>query len=204
MLCAREIMTREVISLAPESTIREAMEILSTNHLSGAPVVSGDRPVGVISMSDILAFIIDAPDPGVTERTESLADSWEAPADGPDDDDDVEGVLADDAWDEWEEGSDARVDQADPAGRNLLDQGTVEEAMNTEVLSVPPDASVRKAATMMRQRGIHRVLVTEGGRLVGIISALDIARAVSRVGLRGEGGVKGRICGSAPASWSRK
>jgi CBS domain. len=35
----------------------------------------------------------------------------------------------------------------------------------------------------MRKRGIHRVLVMDGKKLAGIISAIDIARAVSRGGL---------------------
>jgi CBS domain-containing protein len=36
---------------------------------------------------------------------------------------------------------------------------------------------------MMRKHGIHRLIVTDRKSLVGIISALDIARAVSDRGL---------------------
>ena len=59
MLTVRDIMTTEVVTLTPEATLRDAMEALSTNHLSGVPVVSGERVVGVISMTDILSFIVE-------------------------------------------------------------------------------------------------------------------------------------------------
>ena len=59
MLTVRDIMTTEVVTLTPEATLRDAMEALSTNHLSGVPVVAGERVVGVISMSDILSFIVE-------------------------------------------------------------------------------------------------------------------------------------------------
>jgi CBS domain-containing protein len=35
---------------------------------------------------------------------------------------------------------------------------------------------------MMRENRIHRVLVIDDGELVGVVSALDVARAVSDVG----------------------
>ena len=60
------------------------------------------------------------------------------------------------------------------------------DIMTTEVLSVSPvvtlgpDADVAVAAGLMSDRGIHRVLVTENNRLVGIVTALDIAAAASR------------------------
>jgi CBS domain-containing protein len=42
-----------------------------------------------------------------------------------------------------------------------------------------PDADVRFAAALMSNERIHRVLVTNGNRLVGIVSSLDITRAVA-------------------------
>jgi acetoin utilization protein AcuB len=59
MLTVRDVMTTDVVTLTPEATLRDAMEALSTNHLSGVPVVVGERVVGVISMSDILSFIVE-------------------------------------------------------------------------------------------------------------------------------------------------
>jgi CBS domain-containing protein len=73
MLCAKDIMTRELSTLQPEATLREAIEMLYTNHLSGAPVVTGTRVVGVISMSDIADVLVNAPEP-LTIDGDSLLD----------------------------------------------------------------------------------------------------------------------------------
>jgi CBS domain-containing protein len=200
MLCVRDIMTREIVKLSPEATIREAMETLATNHLSGAPVVAGDRVLGVISMTDILGFIINAPEPARREK-ESVGDDWEKFDRELEEDDDIQAAaLSEDTWDQWTE-DEARVDDASPEGDNLLDQHTVEEAMNQEVFRVRPESSVRAAATMMRKRGIHRVLVMENKSLVGIVSALDVARAVSDRGIAGSTGiVREPICDN-PSHW---
>jgi CBS domain-containing protein len=41
-------------------------------------------------------------------------------------------------------------------------------------VSVPPDASIAQVARTLRQAGIHRVLVAEKDRLLGIISTQDL------------------------------
>ena len=186
MLQIKDIMTREVLRLTPETTIREAMEALSTNHLSGAPVVSGDTVVGVISMTDLLGFILSTPEQSLAAPGESIADSWDDPAMELSDEDDVQVMaLSDGQWDEWTKGTDARVDDSSPEGQSLLSQCTVTEAMNEEVFSLRPGDSVKAAARMMAEKGIHRVLVMNDKTLVGIVSALDIARAVGLKGSQG-------------------
>ncbi len=55
----------------------------------------------------------------------------------------------------------------------------VTEVMSEEVVAVSPDASVREAATIMADRNINRLPVTEGGRLVGIVTRGDIVRAIA-------------------------
>ena len=192
MLCVRDIMTREVVSVTPESTIREAMEVLSTNHLSGAPVVAGERVVGVISMSDILGFLISTPEPPhAAKNEETLDDSWNLDSELEEEDEELQAAaLSDDVWEEWTDGTEARIDDVEPVGGGLMSQRIVEEAMNDDVFSIPPGASIKAAATAMKKRGIHRLLVMEGRKLVGIISSLDIARAVSEKGLSGRTGIK--------------
>jgi CBS domain-containing protein len=70
MLKLRDIMTRNVISAAPDMTIRDAMELLSQRHVSGAPVVDGGKVVGIFSASDILGLLADLNDttPSLTFR----------------------------------------------------------------------------------------------------------------------------------------
>ena len=70
MLKLRDIMTRDVVSATPDMTIRDAMQLLSERHLSGAPVVDGGKVVGVFSASDLLGFLADLNDmtPSLTFR----------------------------------------------------------------------------------------------------------------------------------------
>jgi CBS domain-containing protein len=55
----------------------------------------------------------------------------------------------------------------------------VTEVMSDEVVTISPDASVREAATIMADRKINRLPVTDGGRLVGIVTRGDIVRAIA-------------------------
>ena len=57
MLTLREIMTKDVLTIAPDLSIREAAEIFSTERLGGAPVVRLGKIVGMLSASDLLDFI---------------------------------------------------------------------------------------------------------------------------------------------------
>lgn len=70
MLKLRDIMTTPVVSATPEMTLREAMALLSDRHISGAPVVTGEKVVGVFSSTDLLAYIaeLDAAQPSVSFR----------------------------------------------------------------------------------------------------------------------------------------
>jgi CBS domain-containing protein len=169
--------------------------MLSTRHFGGAPVVAGDEVIGVISLTDIVGFLINAPQ----DDADGADDTHDRNLDATDDDADAEAdthltALSEDLWDEWPEASSAR-------GSSVLDRCTVEEAMNREVIRTSPQATVRDAARLMQKRGIHRLLVLHGNRLKGILSALDIARAVSKKGFAGEGGVSGRLCPPQEGVW---
>lgn len=61
MLKVKDLMTRDLLTLAPNTTIREAAEILATEHVSGAPVVHNGRPLGMVSARDLLEFIAALP-----------------------------------------------------------------------------------------------------------------------------------------------
>jgi CBS domain-containing protein len=54
----------------------------------------------------------------------------------------------------------------------------VETVMSKEVYTVARDASAALGASIMRQRKIHRLFVTEDGSLVGIVTALDLLRVL--------------------------
>jgi CBS domain-containing protein len=56
--------------------------------------------------------------------------------------------------------------------------GCVAELMTRRVHHVARDTGVAVAANVMRERRIHRLLVTERGVLVGVVTALDLLRVV--------------------------
>lgn len=66
MLRLRDIMTRELFTAAPDMTLRDAMTLLSDQHVSGAPVVDGGKVVGVFSATDLLAYLADLSDSTVS------------------------------------------------------------------------------------------------------------------------------------------
>jgi CBS domain-containing protein len=60
MLTAEEIMTRDVIMVKEDTPIREAMEIMLKEQVSGVPVVSDDMSLaGVLSEKDVLNLLYD-------------------------------------------------------------------------------------------------------------------------------------------------
>lgn len=61
MLKVKDLMTRDVLTVAPNTSIREASEILATEHVSGMPVVRLGKLLGMISARDILEFIAALP-----------------------------------------------------------------------------------------------------------------------------------------------
>jgi CBS domain-containing protein len=50
--------------------------------------------------------------------------------------------------------------------------------MVEKVVTVTPDTSVRTVGSLMVERKIHRVMVVENDALVGLISTLDLVKAL--------------------------
>lgn len=55
MLVAREIMTTQIITVTPQTPVRELAQILAANNIGGAPVVDeGGKLLGVVTESDLI------------------------------------------------------------------------------------------------------------------------------------------------------
>ena len=66
---ASEVMTPSVVTVTPEILMSELREILRSNRISGAPVVSNGQLVGIISIEDFIKWLADGPpDARVDER----------------------------------------------------------------------------------------------------------------------------------------
>jgi CBS domain-containing protein len=53
----------------------------------------------------------------------------------------------------------------------------VSEVMTTDIVSCEPDADVREVSRKMQDAQVRRILVVEGGHLLGVIATADLARA---------------------------
>ena len=173
MLKLKNLMNSEVVSVSPDLTLRELLEVFTELEVSGAPVVTGSQVVGVISMTDV--FDLQEENGGLSLR--SGIDEPEAP-----------GRKRSGSQDSWDDPSEealgwARATQA--RDLDLLDQFTVADVMTREVRSQPSSTPVKKAAHHMLGLGISRILVIDNGELQGIVTTTDIVRAVAEGKLKG-------------------
>ena len=159
-LCAADIMQKKVFKLDPQDTVEEAVQGFTDLHISGAPVVDRfGRMVGVLSAYDIA-------------RPENLVDHNLAPARG-------SYAMADASADDdgsYDEDVVMNMEDYSPA---TLRTGTVSDLMSTEPITVKPDTTLKALCALMVKEHIHRVLVVDAGKLVGVISTLDVARCVA-------------------------
>lgn len=148
-ITARELMSREVATVEPETSLSELATFLEDRGISGALVREQDgRPVGVVSVSDISSAetLAGRRPETAASRAGFYAQSWEAELD----DNDLEEM---------------RIEESEL---------TVGDIMTPEVVSVPIDATVAEIASAMLEQHIHRVFVREGEAIVGLISTTDL------------------------------
>lgn len=178
MLQIRDVMTREVLRVTPETTLREAAELFVSRHVSGAPVVEGRKVVGVLSATDVLDFVAtNPPVPRPRADRRELGEWSELPASEPEDS--APGAYFADLWDDAEAETSQRFADSEGPEWDVFAEHTVQEVMTRAVFSLPSSHTITAAAEYMKTAGVHRVLVVDQGELVGIITSSDIARAVA-------------------------
>jgi CBS domain-containing protein len=72
---------------------------------------------------------------------------------------------------------------ADRVGERI-EQLQVKDVMNRTLVKVSPDQSLAQVAQTLADHRIHRVLVCDEGRLVGIVTTLDLVRLIANRRLR--------------------
>lgn len=154
---AADIMQTAVTTVPPEMPLSEVARVLWDHHLSGAPVVdAAGNPIGVVSAADIVrvrGYGARYPRPGSIP-----------PA--PDEPTAILRLLAD--------ASDTRASHAtgiEPTARDVMTPAT---------FTVRPTATVPELARFLARARIHRALVMEHERLVGIVTTFDIATELAR------------------------
>ena len=176
----RDIMTRNVVSVSPDDTLRDAIGVLDAEGISGAPVVARDTVVGVLSTTDVLSF--EAATPGVPTQDDTRGQEPAVGAEEPTKDEThpVSSYFTD-IWDNA--GADVleRVRTTTSPEWDVLSEHVVSEAMSPGVRAVQAQASLADAASYMLHERIHRAFVMDGDRLVGVVTASDFLRAIAEL-----------------------
>lgn len=178
MLQIRDAMTRDVLAVTSETTLREAVELFVSRHVSGAPVLDGQRVVGVVSATDVLEFVATSPPVPRQRADQPEIGEWaELPASEPADA--APGAYFAEMWEDADAETTQRFADSDGPEWDVFAEHTVQEVMTRAVCALPSTQSIPAAAEYMKTAGVHRLLVIDEGELVGIITSTDIARAVA-------------------------
>lgn len=147
---AEDIMNPDILTVRSDMLVRDLALYLTEREISGAPVVDeSGRPIGVVSVTDIVSV-----DRAGTRDLETQKNAGYY-------------VRAFENRFNVEEIRGLRVEPEDL---------TVGDIMTPIVISVPVDTPVSRIAQTMLNDHIHRVIVKEGDRLVGIVTTFDMMR----------------------------
>jgi CBS domain-containing protein len=150
-LTAQDIMTRDVIVVRDSMGVSELASVLMSNMITGAPVVDdAGKLVGVVSATDVV-------------RGSALEAS---------------GVRAESSY--YLRGWEDKIEQEElRAFRIVESEGTlVRDIMTPVIFSVSEATSLSEMADAMIGGRIHRLIVTKDDAVVGIVTTLDMLRAI--------------------------
>jgi predicted transcriptional regulator len=153
-LRARDIMSSPVITVRDNLSIKDVTATFKSKKITGAPVINEyGTPVGVISYDDIVRH-----EPKHTTVAENISSEF---------------ILS---------GSGTR----ETSGKKERDPGTkkveyVRDIMTPFIYRVDESTSVGKLVDVMLEGNIHRIFVSRGDDIVGVITALDILKIVTRI-----------------------
>ncbi len=151
------IMQRNVLSVEEQWPLDRLACFLTDNQISGAPVTGENgKLVGVVSLTDIV-------------RYDSFPESKESPRR---------------PHEYYLHNLDSHVAREEAANYHVEQDSstTVKDIMTPMVFEIAEKASVQDAADTMVRGHIHRLLVTRNKEIAGIITALDILKAMRASG----------------------
>ena len=163
----RDVMSTDVVTVTPATTVVEFLELARRREISGAPVVDEEeRVLGVVSLTDVLRSLRgDAlsalgrgSETGSSEPARAASTFFHVT-------DSAFRVPAPEVIPETSEGR---------AGASR----TVREIMTRATVSVGADVGIGEAADFLDRAGVHRALVFESARLAGIVTTHDLIGAL--------------------------
>jgi CBS domain-containing protein len=155
-MLVKDAMTRDVMVLTPKDSMDFALKSFAKRGVSGAPVVTGEKLVGMITEYDIIKAVdIHATKSKLASVPHFLA------------------VLA----------NAKNRDRSDELRRSVKAASDMKigEFMTREPISISKDADILDAARLIDVHKINRLPVTEKGKLIGIVTRSDIIRAVAKM-----------------------
>jgi CBS domain-containing protein len=150
---AAELMQRDVIVVYESDTLKDALGLMTENHITGLPVVdSKSRCVGVITASDILNYEQENADEAATANSDSA-------------------YHFDPDLQRWE------TLRASSFALENFAETKVAEVMSRDLIYVHRDTPLDEVAQKMVRQNVHRILVlNDEYGIHGIISAFDFVR----------------------------
>lgn len=145
----KDVMNKKVVTCAPGDVISGVVKKLKKHNISGMPVMEGEKVVGVITESDILR-LLHTPEYPKSLWLPSPLEIIEVP---------IRELV------DWTKTKKALED---------VGSKTVAKVMSCRMHTISPEESIEKAAEMMNRYHVNRLPITEGDKLVGIITRGDI------------------------------
>lgn len=156
MMNVAAIMQTHPETVSPEMALNRLEERFIQSHFTGFPVVEDGRLVGVVSRSDVVRSLLTE-----RSRAEQVSDFYSQM--GPSSEADASRSL---------EAIAAQV------GIRLASQ-RVADVMVENVVTIEGDQSVRALAGIMLEGALHRVPVVSEGKLIGLVTTMDLVRAIA-------------------------
>lgn len=165
-----DIMQKDVISVRAGSPVGELARLLDEEGISGVPVLdSAGAVVGVVSRTDVVRLASSEPEGSAADAFWAGLAAYREEV--TDDDPDAYFLAPESA---------AVVLPAGAAVASVsMDHTPVDEIMTRVAFHVDPEMLIWELARFLVAGRIHRALVVEDGRLVGIVTAFDVLRAVA-------------------------
>jgi len=149
-LLAREIMTPSIKAVPQSWTMDRLARFLTDNEIAGSPVTDNNGDIiGIVTLKDITEFRWN------TSRSETEAQLTE---------------------NEAREARRLRMVIYEGMGKLPVE---VRDIMTPIVLSVDEDTPVREIAKTMMAEHLHRIFVTLGGKITGIITTYDLLKIIA-------------------------
>ena len=150
---AVDVMTTEIISVGPDTSVQALAALLSERGISGVPVVDAEnRVVGIVSEGDVLHRVETGTERRLERRTRGRRSWW------------LDAVASD---------RELARDYVKSHAR------TVRDIMTRDVVSISDTAELADIAMLLETKRIKRVPVVRDGKLVGIVSRANLVRALA-------------------------